>query len=143
MISIGKLAPATGRLENLVRGYIDFYQRELPAQACERAWTEFQQDTRVHALGAKTDGLLAGVTHFLTRAHTSAADVCYLQGPVHRAGGTRPGRGQGADRCGHRLGPRPGLQPGVLVNHQANATARRLYDQVADNRGFIIYQVSL
>jgi hypothetical protein len=27
--------------------------------------------------------------------------------------------------------------------HESNATARRLYDQVAENRGFILYQIPL
>jgi GNAT superfamily N-acetyltransferase len=80
MISIGKLMPADrADWEDLFRGYNDFYERTLPLEMYERAWTAFQEDTRMHALGARLDGQLVGITHFLMHASTTSADVCYLQ----------------------------------------------------------------
>jgi GNAT superfamily N-acetyltransferase len=80
MISISKLAPSDrAAWESLFRAYIDFYQRVEPPAMYERAWCEFQMDAHLHAFGAKLDGRLVGITHFLVHPSTSSPDVCYLQ----------------------------------------------------------------
>ncbi|GGT12858.1 GNAT family N-acetyltransferase [Nonomuraea spiralis] len=146
MISIGKLVPSDRDVwEGLFRAYIDFYQRVEPAEMYERAWQEFQADTRMHAFGARLDGRLVGITHFLVHASTSApdADVCYLQ-DLFTASDVR-GRGVGrmlieavADWARDR-----GCSRVYWNTHESNSTARRLYDKVAENRGFIRYQIEL
>src|SRR5215831_12702779 len=80
MISVGKLAPSDRVVwEALFHAYIDFYQRVEPSEMYDRAWSEFQEDTRLHAFGARLDGRLVGITHFLVHPSTSGPDVCYLQ----------------------------------------------------------------
>jgi GNAT superfamily N-acetyltransferase len=80
MLTIGKLEPSDrAQWEVLFRGYMDFYKRTLPQAMYDRAWNEFAKDTRMHALGARLDGRLVGITHFLIHANTSSDDVCYLQ----------------------------------------------------------------
>jgi GNAT superfamily N-acetyltransferase len=84
-----------------------------------------------------------GITHFLKHANTSALDVCYLQdlftAPEARGIGvaraliaavTEWAREQGCSRV-------------YWQTHESNATARRLYDKVAVNRGFIVYGIPL
>lgn len=144
IINIGKLAPSDRDVwETLFRAYTDFYQRVEPQEMYDRAWSEFQADKRLHAFGARLDGRLVGMTHFLVHPSTSGPDVCYLQDLF-----TAPdARGKGVARaliaavvdwaracgCGR-----------VYWHTQAsNTTARRLYDQLAENRGFIRYQIDL
>lgn len=144
MISIGKLMPSDREAwEALFRAYIAFYQRDEPSEMYDRAWREFQADTLLHACGAKLDGRLVGITHFLVHPSTSGPDVCYLQDLF-----TSPDvRGKGVGReliaavvdwarergCGR-----------VYWHTQAsNSTARHLYDKVAENRGFIQYRIEL
>src|SRR5215831_18742714 len=80
MISINKLVPSDRAVwEALFRAYIDFYQRVEAPEMYDRAWSEFQADTRLHALGAKLDNRLVGITHFLAHPNTSGSDACYLQ----------------------------------------------------------------
>ncbi|WP_219471942.1 GNAT family N-acetyltransferase [Nonomuraea rhizosphaerae] len=146
MIDIRRLVPADRAVwEDLFRGYIEFYQRVEPDEMYRRAWEEFQADTRIHALGATLDGRLVGITHFFPHPSTSAPDqdVCYLQDLF-----TAPDvRGKGVGRA---------LIAGVVEwarehgcgrvywnTHESNVTARRLYDEVAENRGFLKYQIDL
>lgn len=144
MLIIAKLTAADRPAwEALFRAYMEFYERALTDEMYEQAWSAFQADTRMHAFGAKLDGRLVGIAHFLLHANTSAPDVCYLQDLFTHA--DMRGRGVGrtliaavADwaRAQHccRL---------YWMTHEGNATARRLYDDIAENRGFIRYQIEL
>jgi GNAT superfamily N-acetyltransferase len=144
MISIGRLDPADrAGWEVLFGGYNDFYQHPLPQQAYDRAWAEFQADTRMHALGARLSGRLVGIAHFLVHPSTTAPDVCYLEDLF-----TAPdARGQGVG--GALIGAvadwaRDQACSGLYwLTHESNATARRLYDQLASHDGFIMYRMPL
>ncbi|PYC76870.1 GNAT family N-acetyltransferase [Streptomyces tateyamensis] len=144
MITIEKLTPADRPAwEQLFRGYLDFYRRTEPAETFDRSWAGFQADDRIHALGAKLDGRLVGLTHFLVHANTSGPDVCYLQDLF-----TAPeARGQGVARALIEAVAEFARERECLrvywMTHETNATARLLYDRLADNRGFIRYQIEL
>ncbi|MCI2424091.1 GNAT family N-acetyltransferase [Saccharopolyspora sp. K220] len=146
MISVAKLLPSDRPTwEELFRGYIDFYRRTEPDEMYERAWQEFQVGTRLHALGARLDGRLVGITHFLTHGSTSAPDndLCYLQ-DLFTAPDVR-GMGVGralieavTDWARHR-----GCYRVYWNTQESNQTARHLYDKVASYNGFIKYQIDL
>jgi GNAT superfamily N-acetyltransferase len=143
-VRIEPLTPADReRWEMLFRGYIAFYERTLPDERYEQAWREFQADRRMHALGARLDSELVGIAHFLIHANTSGPDVCYLQdlftAPESRGHGAATAlieaiAGWAAQRGCTRL---------YWTTHESNATARRVYDRVAENRGFIRYERDL
>ena len=144
MIDIDKLVPSDRDVwEALFRAYIDFYQRVEPQEMYDQAWHEFQTDTRLHAFGARLDGRLVGITHFFVHPSTSGPDVCYLQDLFTAS----DARGKGVARA---------LIAAVVDwtqahdccrvywnTHASNSTARHLYDKVAENRGFIRYQIEL
>jgi GNAT superfamily N-acetyltransferase len=141
---IGPLAPDDRRQwERLFRGYIEFYERTLPDARYDQAWEEFQSGARMHALGARVNGELIGIAHFFIHANTSGPDVCYLQDLF-----TAPeSRGQGAataliDAIAEWARTR-GCMRLYWSTHESNATARRVYDRVATNRGFIRYELDL
>jgi GNAT superfamily N-acetyltransferase len=142
MISIGTLTPQDRPAwEDLFRAYNDFYETTLPQDTYDRAWTEFQAGERMHALVARADGRLAGIVHFLVHPSTTSGDVCYLEDLF-----TAPGlRGQGVGRALISAvtdwARARGCSRVYWHTKHDNETARRLYDKVAENQGFIQYVI--
>lgn len=144
MLSIGRLEPGERHdWEALFRAYIDFYQRSEPQSMYDRAWEEFRTSERMHALGARTDGRLVGIVHYLIHPSTSSRDVCYLQDLYT----DQLMRGHGVARA---------LIAAVAdeaatydcdrvywTTQVTNTAARRLYDRVAEDRGFMVYRLPL
>jgi GNAT superfamily N-acetyltransferase len=140
MISVAPLQPDDrGTWETLFAGYNAFYNRTWPPGRYEEAWRAFRRGERIHALGARLDGRLVGITHFLVHPSTTSSDVCYLQDlftdPDVRGRGvgrslieavSEWARAQGCDRL-------------YWHTQSHNDTARRLYDQLAEHRDFIVY----
>jgi hypothetical protein len=77
MISIGRLeAHDRAAWEELFAGYHAFYGRPAwPRENYDQAWSRFGQDDQIHARGARIDGQLVGIVHFLVHPSTTSADV--------------------------------------------------------------------
>ncbi len=144
MITIARLTPPDrAAWEALWRGYMAFYERTLPDAMYDSAWAAFLADERLHARGAWLDGQLVGLTHFLFHANTSGPDVCYLQ-DLFTAPAAR-GRGVGRALIQAVAAEARARACGRLywMTHASNGDARALYDKLAENRGFIRYQIEL
>jgi GNAT superfamily N-acetyltransferase len=127
-------------------GYNAFYGREgstaLPCEVTLQTWARFFDASEpVHALVADADGSLLGLVHYIFHRSTiSIAPVCYLQDLF-----TIPAaRGQGVGRALIEEVYRRALEaecPRVYWHtQQTNATARLLYDKVAEDSGFLVYR---
>jgi GNAT superfamily N-acetyltransferase len=135
--------------EVLWAGYNDFYERKGPtavsAEVTEVLWRRiFDVGEPVHALVAELDGRVVGIVHYLFYRNTTMIQpACYLQDLF-----TAPeARGRGAGRALIEAVCERARQAGsprvYWQTHQTNATAMALYDQVADNSGFVVYRKSL
>ena len=144
MIEIGPLRKSDrATWEKLARGYNDFYETVLPASDYDRAWRRLLSGKEIHGLGARLDGRLVGIAHFLFHSNIWRAEVCYLQDLfVDEAV-----RGQGAARAlidaVAAAARRRGASRYYWQTKQDNARARALYDKLARFRGFIRYDYSL
>ncbi|MBC3909275.1 MULTISPECIES: GNAT family N-acetyltransferase [Undibacterium] len=133
----------------LWEGYNQFYERTgpnaLPEAVTLRTWSRFFDGYEpVHALVAELDGRLVGLAHYLYHRTTSRIEAsCYLNDLF-----TSPDvRGQGVGRALIEAVYEQAKLAGSTVvywqTHETNETAQKLYSQVADRSGFIVYRKSL
>ncbi|MGY2061662.1 GNAT family N-acetyltransferase [Nocardia gipuzkoensis] len=144
MIEVGTLhAGDRATWERLFAGYNTFYGRDLTFDVAERLWREIHSADRIHALGARIDHQLVGIAHFLVHANTISADVCYLQDLFTDPQVRGKGVGRALITAIESWARANGCARLYWHTHESNTTARRLYDQVGENRGFIQYVVQL
>lgn len=130
-------------------GYNKFYGRfgatALSGDITAMTWSRFFDVYEpVHALVAESGGELVGLTHYLYhRSTTRIAPVCYLQ-DLFTAGSVR-GRGVGKAliEAVYEQAKGAGCDRVYWQTHETNTTAMRLYDQVADKTGFVVYAKAL
>jgi len=144
MLQISELTPADRMAwEPLARGYKAFYQTPTTDAEFDLAWQRLLAEPGMGGLGARHQGRLVGIAHFILHASTWAPSVCYLQDLFVAP----KARGQGAARA--LIGAvaerarRAGAQRYYWLTQEHNAAARALYDQVAQHNGFIRYDYAL
>ncbi|MEV5571040.1 GNAT family N-acetyltransferase [Spirillospora sp. NPDC052269] len=144
MIEIGPLRPdERDAWEVLARGYKAFYRTEVPDEGYDLAWTRLLKGDEVLALGARLDGRLVGITHYLFHVTVWDDGGCYLQdlfvdGDVRGRGVARGLIEAVADAARER-----GMSRLYWTTQEHNETARALYDKVARFNGFLRYDYTL
>ncbi|MGY4517206.1 GNAT family N-acetyltransferase [Lysobacter sp. HA18] len=129
--------------QRLAEGYKAFYATPTTPAEYDAAWARLLEDNAVHGLGAKLDGRLVGIVHYLFHPTVWAERTCYLQDLFT----DEAARGRGvaraliqavADDAGSRDATRL-----YWLTQAHNTTARALYDRIAEHRGFIRYEYPL
>jgi GNAT superfamily N-acetyltransferase len=131
--------------EPLWRGYLEFYRVAYSQNVTDTTWRRFFDVYEpVHALVAERNGKLLGLAHYVYQRNTWLIDPqCYLQDlfvapDVRGAGLGRALIAAVVAEAGVAGSPRV-----VWLTHETNATARRLYDAVAERSGMIQYRILL
>ena len=127
-------------------GYNAFYGRSgdtaLPEATTALSWARFHDPAEpMHALVAEQGGQLLGLAHYLFHRSTNqAGPSCYLQDlfTVPAARGRGVGRALIDAVC--QRAAAAGAPRVYWQTHESNVTAMRLYDQMAEKSGFVVYR---
>ncbi len=126
----------------LWEGYNSFYERTVPAEVTRITWGRFFDAYEpMHAVVAERDGKLVGLVHYLYHRNTAMlAPVCYLQDLFTAAETRGQGVGRALIEAVYERAQAAGSPRVYWMTQEGNATARRLYDDVAEYSGFIQYR---
>jgi GNAT superfamily N-acetyltransferase len=129
--------------------YNAFYGRSGPTalapEITAMTWARlFDAYEPVHGLVAESRGQLLGLTHYLFHRSTTAIEpLCYLQDLFTLEAARGKGVGRALINEVYQQARRAGSPRVYWQTHQTNLTARRLYDKLADDSGFVIYRKPL
>lgn len=128
--------------EPLWQGYLTFYKATLPQVATDTAWKRFHDaNEQMFLLGAYVDGKLTGIVQFLYhRSSWTPGDYCYLQDLFVDNSARGLGLGRALIEAVYAKAKTDGCSRVHWLTQNENAQARILYDQVADNSGFMQYR---
>ena len=126
--------------EPLARGYKEFYKTPTTDAEFNMAWERLIRRDGIVGLGAKMDGRLVGIAHYLFHTSVWAQKTCYLQDLFT----AQDARGKGVARALIEAVAADARKQGAArfywMTQEHNATARLLYDKVAKWNGFIRYE---
>ena len=127
-------------------GYNAFYGRSgptaLPDDITQTTWARFFDESEpVHALVAESGGEVLGLAHYLFHRSTIHIGLnCYLQDLFTVEAARGRGVGRALIEAVYERAQRAGAPRVYWQTHHTNATAMRLYDQVAEPSGFVVYR---
>lgn len=130
----------------LWQGYNAFYKRTgptaVPDEITRLTWDRFFDAYEpMHCLVAEAGGRLIGLTHYIFHRNTTMrGPVCYLQDLFTDADLRGKGVGRALIEAVYARAREAGSPRVYWQTHETNATAMRLYDQVADRSGFVVYR---
>jgi GNAT superfamily N-acetyltransferase len=131
------------RWEPLWQGYLRFYESDVPADVTNLTWTRIL-DPEAPILGlcaATPENDLLGIVHFLFHPVTWAAGPrCYLEDLFTSPEARSQGVGRALIEAVYAAADARGADQVYWLTQDFNATARRLYDQVAKVTPFIKYR---
>jgi GNAT superfamily N-acetyltransferase len=129
--------------------YNAFYGRSvetaLPREITQLTWTRlFDGYEPMHARVAERDGQLLGFVHYLYHRHTTmAGPICYLQDLYTLESERGKGVGRALIEAVYQQAKAAGSTRVYWQTHETNHTAMKLYDQVAERSGFVVYRKAL
>ena len=133
----------------LWEGYNRFYGRygetALPDAITQMTWARFFDAYEpVHAIVAEDEAQLVGLVHYIFHRSTiSIAPTCYLQDLFTSESARDKGIGRQLINAVYQQARLAGCKRVYWHTHESNSTAMRLYDQVADRSGFVVYRKNI
>lgn len=128
--------------EPLWQGYLAFYETALPPAVTDATWGKLMAPGAdgPFAFAAERDGRLIGVVHYHFHGTTwTVGPYCYLQDLFVDPAARTAGAGRALIEAVYGAARARGASQVYWLTQHFNATARRLYDQVAAETPFIKY----
>lgn len=122
--------------------YLKFYETTVPETVYSETWKRLflESEYEPRAFIAILDGKAVGLTHYLFhRTCWSVENKCYLQDLFTDSAARGHGVGEALIDAVNQAAEARGVNGIYWLTNEANTTARRLYDRVATNTGFIRY----
>lgn len=128
--------------EPLWKAYQVFYKADLPAAVTESTWRRINDPAEpVWGALAVHEGRAVGLVHWLAHRSTwSVSDFCYLNDLFVDDAVRGKGFGRALIEHVYADAREKGCAKVYWLTHETNATAQRLYNEVAEKTGFIQYR---
>jgi GNAT superfamily N-acetyltransferase len=129
----------------LWKGYLDFYETSLAAAQYDLTFGRFLDPAEpMFAYLAESGGRARGLVHIiLHRSGWLDRPTCYLQDLFVEPSERGTGMGRALIEHVYDVVKTAGGERVYWLTHESNAAARKLYDHLADNTGFIQYAKKL
>ncbi len=126
----------------LWQGYLTFYETSLPPENSDVTWARLHDPAEpMFVLGAYVEGKLTGIVHYLFHRSTwTPGNYCYLQDLFVADTARGLGLGRVLIEAVYARARDAGASRVYWLTQEGNATARLLYDRIADRSGFIQYR---
>ncbi|WP_295476765.1 GNAT family N-acetyltransferase [uncultured Pseudomonas sp.] len=126
----------------LWQAYLHFYETRLADEVTASTWQRMLDEHEpTHAALAWVDGQAVGMVNFIFhRSNWSIEDSCYLQDLFVAPGQRGNGVGRQLIEYVYARAAEHGSHKVHWLTHETNATAIRLYEQVAERGGFIQFR---
>lgn len=135
-----------GAWKKLWDGYNAFYGRSgataLAPEMTLLTWERFFDEREpMHAMIAESDGELLGLVHYIFHRSTILENpTCYLQDLFTVEASRGRGIGRALILAVYERARAAGSARTYWLTHETNEVAMRLYDQVAERSGFLMYR---
>ena len=128
--------------EVLWQGYLRFYESSQTPEASDATWFRLHDPAEpMHGLGGYVNGHLLGIVHYLFhRSFWTVGNYCYLQDLFVSEEARGKGLGRALIEAVYERARDAGASRVYWLTQESNATARALYDKLADRSGFIQYR---
>lgn len=133
------------RWRALWAGYLAFYETDMEPGLTSLVWGRLlDPDEPMFCIVAEIDGEVAGIVNYvLHRATWTASWYCYLEDLFTDPAARGQGVGRALIEAVYEAAQDAGATRVYWLTHESNGTARKLYDAVAQNAGFIQYRKSV
>ena len=134
------------RWREMWQGYLTFYETEVPPAVTDETWARLLApgEAAMFSLVAQDEGVVIGFVNCVLHLNTwTEKPVCYLEDLFTAPEARKQGAGRALIGAVRERGQTDGWHRIYWRTAKSNATARRLYDTLADGTDWVTYEISL